>query len=195
AFDFVWSTIDSRYYDRAFHGVDWRAVAERYRPLALAAPDDAAFWDVLDRMTGELHDAHTRVESPTRVALRKSDETVSLGFFFEPVEGRLAVTSVNPESDAWWAGVRPGMTLAAIDGENAQAAYARLRADVRHDSTDRATHQQAVRKVVAGAAGSKVAFVFERADGTRLEAVLTRRKLAVRPTETHRVLPSGYGYI
>src|SRR4051812_5508551 len=61
AFDFVWETIDSRYHDPKFNGVDWRAVGSRYRPLALAAHDDEAFWDVLDRMTGELHDAHTRV--------------------------------------------------------------------------------------------------------------------------------------
>jgi carboxyl-terminal processing protease len=195
AFDFVWDTIDTRYHDPRFNGVDWRAVGQRYRPLAMAAPDDEAFWDVLDRMTGELHDAHTRVESPRRVALRKSDETVTLGFFFEPVEGRLVVASVNAESDAWWAGVRPGMTLVAIDGAPAADVYAKLRADVRRDSTDRATHLQAVRKLVAGATGTKVSFEFERADGTRFDTVLTRRKLAVRSTEMHRVLPSGFGYI
>ena len=195
AFDFVWETIYTRYHDPKFNGVDWRAVGSRYRPLALAAPDDEAFWDVLDRMTGELHDAHTRVESPRRVALRKSDETVTLGFFFEPVEGKLAVATVNAESDAWWAGVRPGMILVAIDGEPAGVVYARLRAGVRRDSTDRATHLQAVRKLVAGATGTKVSFEFERADGTRLDTVLTRRKLSVRSTEMHRVLPSGYGYI
>jgi len=195
AFDFVLGTIDTRYHDPRFNGVDWRAVGARYRPLALAAPGDEAFWDVLDRMTGELHDAHTRVESPRRVALRKDDEAVTLGFFFEPVDGRHAVTSVNGESDAWWAGVRPGMLLVAIDGEPARNVYARLRAGVRQDSTDRATHVQAVRKLVAGDLGTKVSFELERADGTRLDAVLTRRKLAVRATEMHRVLPSGYGYI
>src|SRR5947209_9934480 len=64
AFDFVWNTIQQRYHDPRFNGVDWRAVGDRYRPLALAAPDDETFWDTLDRMTGELHDPHTRVESP-----------------------------------------------------------------------------------------------------------------------------------
>jgi carboxyl-terminal processing protease len=195
AFDFVWSTIDRRYHDPNFNGVDWRAVGERYRPLALAAPDDEAFWDVLDRMTGELHDAHTRVESPRRVALRESEQSVSLGFSFEPVEGQLAITTVNNESDAWWAGVRPGMTLVSIDGRPAQQVYDELRAGVRHDSTDRATHLQAVRKLVAGPEGSRVAFTFQRADGTRFDAVLARRRLTFHPSEMHRVLPSGYGYI
>jgi carboxyl-terminal processing protease len=195
AFDFVWHTIDTRYHDPAFNGVDWRAVGERYRPLALAAPDDEAFWDVLDRMTGELRDAHTRVESPKRVALRKSDESVSLGIAFQPVEGQLAITVVNPESDAWWAGVRPGMTIAAIDSQPAWTVYDKLRSEVRHDSTERATHLQALRKLVYGPVGTTVAFTFQRADGTRFDAVLARRKIPVHATESHRVLPSGYGYL
>ena len=55
--------------------------------MALAAANDDDFWDVLDRMTGELKDAHTRVESPKSVALRMKDETVTLGFTFSPIEG------------------------------------------------------------------------------------------------------------
>lgn len=195
AFDFVWQTINDRYYDARLNGADWNAAAMRYRPLALAAKDDDAFWETLDRMTGELKDAHTRVESPKRVELRRRDESVTLGIAFIPVEGKLAISSVHPESDAWWAGVRPGMTLVAIAGEPAGQAYEKLKADTRFDSTDRARHMRAVRRLVTGEPGSSVAFAFERADGTRFEANLTRRKITARNVETHRVLPSGYGYI
>src|SRR6185369_4192073 len=59
AFDFVWSTINEHYYDPSLNGVDWKGARERYRPMALAAANDDDFWDVLDRMTGELKDAHT----------------------------------------------------------------------------------------------------------------------------------------
>ena len=91
AFDYVWQTINSRYYDPQLNGVDWNAIGMRYRPLAHAAANDEAFWDVLDRMTGELQDAHTRVESPRRAALRKRDESISMGFSFVPLAGKLAV--------------------------------------------------------------------------------------------------------
>ena len=195
AFDFVWTTIDERYHDPAFNGVDWKAVGARYRPLALAAPTDDAFWDVLDRMTGELKDAHTRVESPARVALRQRDESITLGFAFTPLEGRLAITSVNPESDAWWAGVRPGMSLVSIAGEPAGPAYQKLLADTRFDSTDRSRHLRALRRLLTGPEGSNMAFTFERADGTRLDATLTRKRLSTRPASSHRVLPSGFGYL
>ena len=123
AFDFVWGTIHERYHDPAFNGVDWNAVGMRYRPLAMAAADDEAFWDVLDRMAGELRDSHTRVESPARVELRKRDEQLTLGFSFLPLEGRLVVSNVGADSDAWWAGVRSGLTVVEIGGEPAAAAY------------------------------------------------------------------------
>ena len=113
AFDFVWDTINDHYYDAKLNGVDWKAVRERYRPLALKAANDDEFWDALDRMTGELRDAHTRVESPKSVALRQKDEAVTLGFTFAPIEGRLLATGVNSEPTRggpaggrgwrWWA--------------------------------------------------------------------------------------------
>jgi len=195
AFDFVWSTIERRYHDPSFNGVDWKAVGERYRPLALGAPDDDAFWDVLDRMAGELHDSHTRLESPREVELRRHGQTMSLGFSFLPLAGRLAVSSVDPQGDAWWAGVRPGMIVAAIGGKPAAQAYAELLEHARSASTDRARHFAALRRLVLGEEGSRVAFTFERADGTRFDAVLARRTIDRRRRETHRVLPSGFGYI
>jgi carboxyl-terminal processing protease len=195
AFDFVWQTIEERYYDPRLNGVDWSAMRERYRPRALEAADDEAFWDMLDRMTGELKDSHTRVESPRRAEMRKRDETISLGFGFMPVEGKLAVTSIAPDSDAWWAGVRPGMIVASIDGEQATAAYERLLAETRYDSTDRSRQLRAVRRLVTGPEGSIATFTFQRADGSLFEARVARRKLSTRAFAVQRVLPSGFGYL
>ena len=195
AFDFVWQTIRDRYYDPNFNGVDWNSVRTRYEPQAMDAKDDDAFWDALDRMTGELHDAHTRVESPKRVELRSRDESITFGLSIAPLEGRLAISAVNPDSDAWWAGVRPGMFLAAIDGVPANQAYEEALAKTRLDSTDRARYLRAVRRIMTGALGSKSEVEFERADGTRFTATLARRTQRTPPTEAHRLLPSGFGYI
>ena len=195
AFDAVWNTVEERYHDPAYNGVDWKAVGARYRPLALAAPDDDAFWDVLDRMAGELHDSHTRVESPRQVQLRERDEAITLGFIFSPLAGKLAVTTVEPESDAWWAGVRPGMLVTAIGGVPAPAAYEKLLAETRSASTARARHFNVIRKLMNGPEGSTVAFTFERADASHFDAVLPRRVVPHRHREIHRVLPSGYGYL
>ena len=170
AFDFVWRTINEHYYNAKLNGVDWNAVGARYRPLALAALDDDAFWDTLDMMTGELKDAHTRVESPKRVELRKRDEAITLGFLFVPADGKLAVSLVNPDSDAWWAGVRPGMTLVDIGGQPAMRAFEKLKAETRLDSTDRSRDTRAMRRVISGEPGTRESCTFERADGSRINA-------------------------
>lgn len=115
AFDYVWRTIDEARYNPKMNGVDWKAAGEKWRPQVMDAPDDDAFWDRLDRMAGELRDAHTRVESPKRAQLIERAQSVSLGFSFRPLGDALVVTNVNGESDAWWAGVRPGMTLTTVE--------------------------------------------------------------------------------
>ena len=195
AFDFVWATIDEGYYDARLNGVDWKAMRERYRPQALAAKNDDEFWELLDRMTGELKDAHTRVESPKSVALRMRDESVTMGFTFVPIEGRLVVMGVNADTDAWWAGVRSGMSVIGIGGEPAIEAYERARASTRLDSTERSRHSRTLRKLLAGESGTTMSFTFERADATRFDATLARKRITSRAGESHRMLPSGYGYI
>jgi carboxyl-terminal processing protease len=87
------------------------------------------------------------------------------------------------------------MRLVAIAGEPAGQAYEKLKADTRFDSTERSRHLRAVRRLMTGELGSTMPFTFERADGTRVEATLSRRKVTARNFMTHRVLPSGFGYI
>jgi len=195
AFDFVWGTINDRYYDPNLNGVDWKAAREKFRPLALGAPDDDTFWDTLDRMTGELKDAHTRVESPKRAVQIENNESISLGFSFVVLEGKLVVAGVNVDSDAFWAGVRSGMRIVKIGNEDAMTAFEKLKAGTRNDSTERSRHLRAVRRLTAGEIDSKVAFTFERADGTAFDATLRRRRLSTAASAGSRTLPSGYGYI
>jgi carboxyl-terminal processing protease len=195
ALDFVWNTINERYYDPNLNGVDWRAARERWAPLALAAASDEEYWDHLDRMAGELRDAHTRVESPKRAELIARDESVSLGIAFLPLEGRLVVTGVRADSDAYWAGVRTGMTLAEVGGQPAQAAYAAALDDARQSSTAQARHRAAARRLLEGEAETTATLAFVRGDGSRFAATLKRKRFASPPSVMHRVLPSGYGYI
>jgi len=195
AIDFVWTTVNERYYDPAMNGTDWAAARSRWAPRALAAGSDDAFWDLLDRMTGELRDAHTRVESPKRAELIERDQAVGFGFTFQPLGERLVVTSARGDGDAYWAGVRPGMTLVAIGGRPAMAAYSEALAQARQSSTPQARSRAAARRLVEGDAGGQLDFAFERGDGTRFEATLKRARFGTPPGVTHRVLPSGVGYV
>ncbi len=195
AFEEVWNTVNDKYYDVKMNGVNWLVVRAGYETQIMDAASDDRFWELLDKMTGELKDSHTRVHGPKQVAQQRDQESHSLGLGFLEMKGELIVTSVHPESDPWWAGVRPGMAIKTIDGEPALVLYQRLMTEVRDSSTPWARTRGAMRKIVAGDPDTVIAMTFTRMDGSEIATTMKRRKFRA-PTElTHRVLPSGFAYI
>ncbi len=195
ALDYVWTTINEKYYDPKLNGVDWVAARAKYAPMLAATKTDDEYWELLDKMTGELKDSHTRVQAPKQVAQQKMSESHSLGFGFLELDGALLVTNVNPESDAWWAGARAGMTIKTINNEAALTLYRRMLVEARDSSTAWARSRGAVRKILAGEVDTKADFIFVRADGSEIAATLKRRAFKTPPEFTQRVLPSGFGYV
>ena len=198
ALDYVWNTVNEKYYDPKFNGVDWRAVRIKYEPLLQAANSDDEYWELLDKMTGELKDSHTRVHSPKQVEQQRNNESHSLGLGFAEMANTLVLTNVHPESDAYWAGARIGMTIKTINGEPALALYRRLAFETRDSSTPWARVRGAVRKINAGDIDTSVSMTFVRADTNadgEITATMKRRKFKTPPSFTKRVLPSGFGYI
>ncbi|MBL8520430.1 MAG: hypothetical protein JNK75_07130 [Betaproteobacteria bacterium] len=198
ALEAVWTTINERYYDPKLNGVDWKAARAQYEPL-LAKAGEEEYWELLDKMAGELKDSHTRVESPRRVEEINNQESHSLGLNFTELDGKLVLTSVHPDSDAYWAGARTGMAILSIDGRPALAYYRQLVAEARESSTPWARTRGAVRKINSGALKSKSTMVFERADAgqpvSTITAAMERRKFFSPPSMISRTLPSGFGYV
>ena len=195
ALDFVWTTVNERYYDHKLNGIDWLAVRKQYEPRILAAKTDDEYWELLDKMTGELKDSHTRVHSPKLVQQQKNNESHSLGLGFAEIDQALVVTSVHPQSDGFWAGVRAGMTIQSINGEPALALYRRLAAEARDTSTPWARTRGALRKINSGDIDTTASMVFTRDDKSEISATLKRRKFSALPEYTPRLLPSGFAYM
>jgi carboxyl-terminal processing protease len=195
AIDFVWTTVNERYYDPKLNGVDWRAARAQYEPLMLAAKSDDEFWELLDKMTGVLKDSHTRVHSPKQVQQDRANESHSLGLGMLVLNDNLVLTSVHPQSDAFWAGVRAGMLIKTIDGKPAVAHYNELVAAARENSTPWARVRGAARKINGGDIGTVSVMTFVRVDGSEITVSMKRRRFAASPDFTPRVLPSGFGYI
>src|SRR5215204_958637 len=86
-FDDVWETIQDRYYDPKFHGIDWHAKRETFRPVAARAGSVQEFYGVLRQMISSLRDAHTRVYSPDEKFDWWSPRFVSVGLAVREVEG------------------------------------------------------------------------------------------------------------
>ena len=49
-FDLVWKTVNETFFDPKFGGVDWKAVHERYAPLAAAVTSDEQLHLLLQQM-------------------------------------------------------------------------------------------------------------------------------------------------
>ena len=58
AFRTAWAKLRDRFYDRSMHGVDWKAVRDRYLPAARHASSYSVFTRVVSLMTGELDASH-----------------------------------------------------------------------------------------------------------------------------------------
>src|SRR5260221_8115349 len=57
-FEKVWSTVNERFYDPTFGGVDWKAVHDKYLPIVSAAKSDGDFYDSVREMLALLKVSH-----------------------------------------------------------------------------------------------------------------------------------------
>ncbi len=136
AFDEVWRGVRDRFYDRELHGLDWDAIGDRYRPLAVAAPTERERAAVINRMLAELHASHTGYYTPADTAYYDLADIFSwglrrqlasafpnskvaytgIGIFTRSIEGKTFVSGVLNGLPADRAGLLVGDELVAADG-------------------------------------------------------------------------------
>src|SRR5689334_11036016 len=57
-FDVVWKTVNGKFYDPKFGGVDWANVRERYQLQVANVKTDDEFYELLEKMLKELRVSH-----------------------------------------------------------------------------------------------------------------------------------------
>jgi carboxyl-terminal processing protease len=194
-FEKVWKDVDEHYYDPEFGGVNWQEVHQRYLALVQAARDDKDFYSIVDRMTAELHDAHTRFSSPEQWANHKKHQGVSIGFRPGYVEGKVVVLEVLPGSNAARAGIEPGMIVTALAGQSIAERLAEATPNVLPSSTERVTKLRILSNAFAGPIETPFAASLERANGSSLDVHFERQTLASVLSVVTAKLSSGYGYV
>lgn len=193
--DYVWRSVRDLYYRADLNGVDWEAARRRWEPSILDAATEDEYWRLLDRMAAELSDSHTRVESPRQVEARLRQRVESLGINLRELDGQLITVTVNSDSDAFFAGLRAGMRIVSIDGQDALATWREWVADARPTSTPRAQARGAARTLNERARlNHGVVIGFEGPEGM-VSARLRLRAIGTTPSVSARVLPSGFGYV
>lgn len=115
-FERTWELVNKRYFDAHFRGTDWPAMRTKYRPEAVAAPDDAALYRVLNSMSAELKESHLAALSPRRAHEVSTEYRASVGFRWQQLEGRRVINDVLPGSPAAAAGLQPGWLVLTRNG-------------------------------------------------------------------------------
>ena len=119
-FDQVWKLVHDEYYDSKFNGVDWDKIRSRYLTEARRA-GDREIYPILEKMTAELKDAHTRVVGPREAREDRAKNRMAFGFALRLVENQYVVTQVEPRSAMAVAGVQKGWVLRSVDSSVAGA--------------------------------------------------------------------------
>jgi tricorn protease len=121
-FDEAWRALNLYFYDPDFHGVDWPAQHEKYRPWALAGSTSSDFADVVNLMLGELNASHMGYRpAGARGPARDAEDTTGwIGVTYDPEAGGpgLLVSEVLPDSPAWRTDVKieKSERLLAVNG-------------------------------------------------------------------------------
>lgn len=194
-FEKVWKDVDEHYYDPEFGGVNWKEIQQRYLPLVQAAKDDKEFYSTLDRMTAELHDAHTRFSSPEQWKSHEKHLGVSVGFRPGYVENKVVVLDVFPESNAAHAGIEKGMIVTAVDGQPIADRLSEASKNALPSSTERVTKLRILSNVFAASLETPFGATLQRGDGSVFEVKFARQILSNAPRVTAAKLPSGFGYL
>ncbi|MEM9930711.1 MAG: S41 family peptidase, partial [Bacteroidota bacterium] len=92
-----WNALRAGFYDPDFHGQDWPALKEKYRPLLLAASTRQDFGMLYNEMLGQLNASHMGFRSFNQDEEVQQQRTGYLGIELDE-EGR--VSSILPEAPA-----------------------------------------------------------------------------------------------
>jgi tricorn protease len=116
-FDQAWLAIKNGFYDKKMHGVDWKSVRKKYRPVAERAEIREELYGLIDRMLGELRASHMGIWGMSRK--RTEAMTGYLGLTLAWPEGKspsamkvMSVLAGGPADKAW---IRKGDYIFSID--------------------------------------------------------------------------------
>ncbi len=107
----TWNAYDRNYYDPFFHGVDWTAAREKYRPFASDAQTKAELYEIINDMIRELRSSHIHL---TPAPVKNSVITGAVGADVEVVDGGVRLVRVEPNGPAAKAGLKDGDVIEKV---------------------------------------------------------------------------------
>ena len=173
----VWQTVNDKYFDPTFGGLDWRAARERYRPLIAAAQDDKTFYGTINKMLFELNVSHIAVVPPDE---KEQMEPImaaegSIGVDVRLLDGEAVITSVRPGSPGEQAGLRPGLVVQLLNGKTVQQWASEVwRIPPLHERNERKRVTSKLQEQLYGSLDTAVDLVYLDAHGETREVTIQR---------------------
>lgn len=116
----VWEIVRDRHWDLESTGLDWEATYEKYLPKAKATQNRTEMRQVINEMLKELGQSHFGIlggEAYDELEDLNSElpsGTSFLGFDVAAVEGRVFITAIDEQTEAYKKGLRIGSEITAI---------------------------------------------------------------------------------
>jgi len=99
-FDDAWRAINAGFYDPKFHGQDWSALRDKYKPLALKASTNEDFQRVFNNMLGQINASHMGMRGVENQKQTQRQRTGLIGIEGKTVANGFEVVSILPGSPA-----------------------------------------------------------------------------------------------
>ena len=119
-FNHTWHQVDDKFYDPAFHGVDWAAMETAYKPKVAAISNNRDFAVLMSEMLGQLNASHTGMYYRGGRD-GASDQTAALGVIFDLDGGpglRIGEILDDGPLDRDTLDIEVGDRITAIDGQS-----------------------------------------------------------------------------
>ncbi|MCU0239960.1 MAG: S41 family peptidase [Pyrinomonadaceae bacterium] len=193
-FNQVWKTINEKYYDENFNGVDWDKVKTIYQPKIETAKNDDEFYGVIKAMVRELQDAHTRFWTPKEAELKKNKQYSGIGLNVDEIEGKLVIVSVAANSEEEKNGIKVGMLIEKIDGRDSFEIYKEAQTSIK-SSSPQAVKVLSLRSLFRGKTDSKITLTLTDKDNKTADFTITRRIIDKSLEVESKRLDENIGYI
>src|ERR1017187_3051136 len=182
SFEMVWQTVRDKHWDPKLGGLDWQAIHDGLRPkVEKAATLDEGRAGMPDRLR-RLKQTHFGIvpgEAYQEMGSSAADDDsgprdASPGIDARVIDSRVLVTSVEPDSPAAAAGVKPGWEILRIDGKDLAPGLAKIRDSLSSQPTLIDLLQaHAVTSRLSGNAGKPVEVQFFDGRGKKVSMTVT----------------------